>query len=81
MLGDGPEAFHGVFADSGVESVTLPSTLKQLGWQAFKGCKNLKRVQIPQRLEYVGTECFSESGLEEASFPATLKTLEYRAFM
>ena len=34
----------GVFQESALESVSLPSTLKRIEYNAFKGCKSLKEV-------------------------------------
>lgn len=79
VLGPGPEELVGVFADSGVESVVLPPTLRRMS-AAFAGCKSLRRVQIPDGLEEAGYECFAESGIEDVSFPRTLRRLGYQAF-
>lgn len=45
----------GVFYNSAVESVILPSTLKRIEYSAFKGCTNLKSVELPSGLERLGT--------------------------
>lgn len=36
--------YYGVFQESPVEHVRLPSTLTRIGYNAFKGCKSLKEV-------------------------------------
>lgn len=45
----------GLFEQSGVKHVGLPSTLKKIEYSAFKDCKNLKNIVLPGRLEYIGT--------------------------
>lgn len=40
--------YEGVFQDSGLTSVQLPSTLKRIEYSAFANCKNLARIQLPE---------------------------------
>lgn len=70
----------GVFQNSAVENVKLPKTLKRIEYKAFANCNNLKAIQLPKGLEYVGTLCFCNSGLEEIVFPQTVKTISASAF-
>ena len=55
---DDGRAWCGVFEDSALESVKLPPTLKRIEYSAFKNCKNLKGINLPERLEYIGMWCF-----------------------
>ena len=48
----------GAFQKSVLESIRLPSTLKRMGHRTFMGCGNLKAIELPDRLEYLGKECF-----------------------
>ena len=34
------------FKESGVEEITLPSTLKEMGENVFKDCNNLKTIWV-----------------------------------
>ena len=78
---DGEEhVAFGVFAQSAVEDVRLPSTLKQIGCKAFENCRELRNVQLPEGLEYIGRKCFCYSGIESIVFPSTLKTVSACAF-
>ena len=43
-------------------------------------CKNLKAIELPDGLEYLGNECFYNSGLESIRIPPTLKTIEIWTF-
>ena len=47
VLGEDLYYASGVFADSGLESVRLPSALKRLEVRAFKGCRSLRSVRLP----------------------------------
>ena len=53
VIGDG--AFEG----TNVKDVTLPSTLKSIGWFAFCGCLRLEVVRIPSSVTEIGYEAFS----------------------
>ena len=55
---DNGDWYSGVFQGSVIESVTLPSTLKRIEYNAFRGCANLKSVTLPEGLEYIGMSCF-----------------------
>lgn len=46
--------YYGVFAESALERVETPSTLKKIEYSAFQGCKNLKEISLPDGLEYIG---------------------------
>ena len=65
-----------MFQNSALKRVKLPSTLKRIECRTFAGCKNLKTVELPNGLEYIGKECFYESGLESVRIPSALKTIE-----
>ena len=46
--------YCGVFEGSALESVTLPSTLRRIGYRAFIGCEKLEAVSLPDGLEKIG---------------------------
>ena len=72
--------YYGVFQESGLEHVGLPSTLRRIERSTFESCYGLRGIQLPERLEYIGIECFSHSCLEEVAFPAGLKEVGANAF-
>ena len=72
--------YDGVFDGSALEDVVLPPTLRRIEYRAFAECSNLKRVKLPEGLEYIGQVCFSNSGLEEISLPASVRTVGTAAF-
>lgn len=69
---DGKEYEGNVFAFSTIESIRLPSTLKGIEANTFLHCENLKRVGIPNKVEYIGNECFKDSGIEKIVLPSAL---------
>ena len=58
----------------------LPSTLKRIGHSTFRACENLKAIELPNGLEYIGVNCFSESELESIKIPPAVKTIEAWTF-
>ena len=40
--------YEGVFQDSALTSVQLPSTLKKIEYRTFENCKNLARINLPE---------------------------------
>lgn len=73
--------YYGIFANSSVSSVVLPSTLKQLGYGTFESCKMLKNIELPARLEVISCRCFSVSGLEKIDIPGSVREIKEYAFM
>ena len=65
----------GVFQESTLESIELPRTLKRILHSAFKKCKNLKNIILPEGLEYINEYSFYESALENVTLPSTLKAI------
>ena len=64
-----------------IESVTLPSTLKEIGENAFKGMTSLKAINIPDNVEAINDYAFYGcTSLEEIIIPANVKTLNNHAF-
>ena len=55
---DAGQGFRGVFEESALERVELPSTLKRIEYNAFQHCKDLKSINLPRKLEYIGKRCF-----------------------
>lgn len=71
---------YGVFHESSLERVELPSTLKRIEYNAFGKCKNLKTIELPARLEHIGTFAFFGSGLQSVTFPKSVRAVTQGAF-
>ena len=52
------EQMCGVFEESALENIKLPSTLRRIEYSVFKSCKNLKSIDLPEKIEYIGKRCF-----------------------
>jgi|GEM_PF-2023543 len=63
----------------GIESLTLPSTLRSIGYRAFDRC-NITSVVLPEGLESIEEEAFENCKLTEINIPSTVTKLGTRAF-
>lgn len=68
------------FVGSVIERINLPDSVKAIGGEAFKECKNLKSIELPQGLERIGYNAFSESGLTSLTLPDSVTHIESGAF-
>ena len=74
------EMHAGVFEGSAVKRVDLPPTLKRIEYSAFKKCKNLTSIELPQQLESIGKRSFFGTDLTQILFPRSLKSIGEAAF-
>ena len=79
LTADGKERC-GVFEDSGVELVMIPSTLQALHYRTFRNCRALAEITLPPGLERIGRMCFQGSGLMTATIPWTVAEIGELAF-
>lgn len=65
----------------GITKVNLPTSLKQIQYQAFRGTTNLKSISLPKGLEVLGNRAFNASGITSIVIPGTVKTVGVNAFL
>ena len=70
----------GVFQESGLQEIVLPSTLRAIGDMTFMGCTKLRKVSLPAELRELGASCFEGSGIEEVTIPRRVTTVSNDAF-
>ena len=69
------------YGRSSLESITLPSTIKQIGTSAFDGCSALTSIDIPEGVTIIPYNCFNGcSSLESITLPSTIKQIDKHAF-
>lgn len=69
------------FADSKIETIILPNSLRRIGEDAFSKCSKLKKVVIPDGVLEIGKCAFSFCiSLEEIVIPESVKQLADDAF-
>ena len=62
-------------------SVTMPSTLKKIGKEAFYSCTRLSKVTFNDGLEEIGESAFNSAiGIRSLTIPGSVKTIGKRAF-
>ena len=64
-----------------ITGVSLPSTLKSIGKNAFYGCGNLEEIEIPDGVTYIGNYAFYYCGkLAEVTVPDGVKRINNYTF-
>lgn len=70
----------GIFSCSGVQNITLPSTLREIGPYTFCSCKRLKNIKLPGGLRRIGHHAFAYGSLQNVAFPSSLREMREYAF-
>lgn len=63
-----------------IQEVILPDSVKMLGKNAFRDCKNLRSIILPEGLESIEYGAFSYTGLTEIVIPESVKEIQDVAF-
>ncbi len=73
---------HGVFSGIDVlKSVTLSEGTEEIGFEAFKCSRMLKKINIPSSVKRIGMGAFQWcSGLEEITLPEGIEEIDAKAF-
>lgn len=57
-----------------LENIQIPSTVTEIGKEAFSACTALKTVKLPSGVTTIGEEAFGESGITEITLPKSLQS-------
>ena len=71
---------EGTFGYSELQSVSLPTSLTEIGSQVFLKTPKLTTIEIPLNVRSLGNEAFRESGLVSVRLPNNLSFLDQRVF-
>ncbi len=61
------DIYNPAFRNTNITSVTLPSSVKNIGEKAFSSCKSLSTVYIPSSVERIAGYAFNWSGSDSSS--------------
>lgn len=67
-------------ASSGIMSIALPDTIKEISEGAFARCTNLQQVIFPKYLEKVCSNAFDNNQMQEIIIPEYVNLIEANAF-
>lgn len=74
-------AEHAFYNRSDITSITLPSSLKEIGLLAFYGCSGLTDITLPQSLTTIGPAAFAYcTALVHVSLPGDLANIDDETF-
>ena len=71
----------GAFGGCAIASLTLPETVTDIYFDAFRGCRELTCVTLPDSVTYLGSSVFAEcEALTEVTLPKGLTSIENATF-
>ncbi len=68
-----------IFAGTGIEEITIPSSITSISASCFQGCKSLKKVTLGP-VTSIADMAFYNSTVAEINFPAELTSIGQMAF-
>ena len=68
------------YLNSDVQEIVLPSSIREIGWDAFKGCTKLKAITLAEGLENIRASSFKNTPIERIVIPKTVKLIGDHAF-
>lgn len=68
------------FFNSGITSITIPSTVKVIETDAFSNCPNIKSIELPVGVTQIKSGAFSGCSMESISLPSGLTEIGVSAF-
>lgn len=75
------EIYGNAFEKTGLESVTIPSSLKEISFYTFRDCTKLNQVNLPKGIKEIGVEAFGGChSLKSIELPGGIKDIRESAF-
>ena len=63
-----------------ITQVNMPSTIKTIEWQSFRGTSSLTQITIPEGTTSIQDRAFNQSGIKSIVIPGTVETIGWLAF-
>lgn len=71
----------GAFRGTGITSVVLPGSVKDIGGDCFMDCVGITSITLPSSVENIGSACFMNcANLEELTLPDKLTSIQGSCF-
>ncbi len=64
------------FAKTGVESIVIPGSIKEIAVETFLDCTKLSSVTLSEGLEIIKARAFQGASFSEIVIPSTIRTIE-----
>lgn len=64
------------FKGSGLTTITIPGSCKEIGNDAFNGCLSLENVIVEEGVSSIGSSAFYESNIRILNLPSTITKIE-----
>ena len=79
---EGTDYIHGgLFAGSGLKTITIPDTVTGIGSYAFANCENLENITLPANLSTIGEYAFCYcTSIKNVSIPDTITDIGTGAY-
>ena len=68
------------FNDTKITSITIPSSVKEIGNGAFSSCYDLSQVALNEGLEKIGDSAFNDTKITSITIPSSVKEIGNNAF-
>lgn len=77
----GVKVVNGFWGNKDVESITIPSSVKEIERSAFEKCSSLKQIKLPSSVTKIGSHAFSGcQSLQEITLPSSVTAIEEWTF-
>lgn len=72
---------NALFQYCGIQEITLPNSLRTIGWKTFSSCEELRNIRFNSGLLSIGSDAFNNCiSLERIALPDSLEMLGCAAF-
>ena len=68
------------FLGTGISSITIPSSVEEIGWEAFENCYNLTQVTLNEGLKKISHAAFEGTKIKSITIPSSVEKIEWNSF-
>ena len=63
-----------------METISIGRKVKKIGFMAFRGCRKIRSVTLPESLSEIGYKAFGETSISTMIFPSNVKQVSKDTF-